>query len=36
MDWLKCDIVPTMRYEHPKIEQAAAHIVRSRGKGGSK
>jgi len=27
MDWLKCDIDPTLLYEHPTIEQAAAHIV---------
>jgi len=27
MDWLKCDIDPTLFYEHPTIEQAAAHIV---------
>lgn len=27
MDWLKCNIDPTLLYEHPTIEQAAAHIV---------
>ncbi|MDX1253490.1 MAG: acyl carrier protein [Gammaproteobacteria bacterium] len=27
MDWLKCDIDPTLLYEHPTIEQAAAHIA---------
>jgi len=27
MDWLKCDIDPTLLYEHPTIERAAAHIV---------
>jgi acyl carrier protein len=27
MDWLKCDIDPTLLYEYPTIEQAAAHIV---------
>lgn len=27
MDWLKCDIDPTLLYEHPTIEQAAAHVV---------
>ncbi|MBR8651860.1 acyl carrier protein [Achromobacter sp. Marseille-Q0513] len=27
MDWLKCDIDPTLLYEHPTIEQAAAHIL---------
>ena len=31
MDWLKCDIDPTLLYEHPTIEQAAAHIVAMRG-----
>ena len=27
MDWLKCDVDPTLLYEHPTIQQAAAHIV---------
>ncbi|CAE6867200.1 hypothetical protein R75461_08352 [Paraburkholderia nemoris] len=27
MDWLKYDIDPTLLYEHPTIELAAAHIV---------
>lgn len=27
MDWLKCDIDPTLLYEHPTIELAAAHIA---------
>jgi acyl carrier protein len=30
MDWLKCDIDPTLLYEHPTIEKAAAHIVAMR------
>jgi len=31
MDWLKCDVDPTLLYEHPTIERAAAHIVALKG-----
>lgn len=34
MDWLKRDVDPTLLYEHPTIEQAAAHLVML-GKGSS-
>ena len=27
MDWLKCDVDPTLLYEHPTIEKAATHIM---------
>ncbi|GEM_PF-497940 len=27
MDWLRCDIDPTLLYEHPTIEKAAAYVM---------
>jgi len=27
MDWLKCDIDPSLLYEHPTIEKAAQEIM---------
>lgn len=27
MDWLRCDIDPTLLYEHPTIEKAAAFVM---------
>jgi len=27
MDWLKCEVDPTLLYEHPTIEKAASHVM---------
>ncbi|MBB5447923.1 MULTISPECIES: acyl carrier protein [unclassified Paraburkholderia] len=27
MDWLKCDVDPTLLYEYPTIEKAAAYLM---------